>query len=124
MRARITRNIVWHAAKMAAPVPVNTDALGRSLVRLLRHGAAREGLAVSPDGFAPLSNVLVIPSVAKHHPTLSAVMHVVRTCPKQRLGIREEAGVVYIRANQGHTLRCLEDDKLLTRIVDAEVRVL
>lgn len=99
----------------------NTDALGRALVKLLRHQAAKEGLAVRPDGYALLVNVMNVPSIAKHRPTLVAIETVVRSCPKQRLALREEDGALLIRANQGHTLRTLNDEELLTRITDPSV---
>ena len=111
-------------ASRAYPMPPNTDALGRALVRLLRHSAVREGLDVRPDGFALLSRVLSIPSIARLRPSIAAVEHVVRICPKQRLSLRDEAGALYIRANQGHTIRSIEDEKLLTPITDPEVRAL
>ena len=106
---------------VGAPIPCNTDALSRSLVRLLRHGAAREGLELRADGYANLSDVLRVPSIAKHGPTVAAVEHVVRICPKQRLGLCTENGSIYIRANQGHTLRSVHDEELLTRVTDPEV---
>jgi hypothetical protein len=96
--------------------------LERSLVKVLRHTATSDGVAVRPDGYASLDDVLRVPVCAKFRATLREVQEAVRASNKQRLALLEEGGRVLIRANQGHTLRELDDASLLVRIVSAAVR--
>ena len=80
---------------------------------LLRHGLHKEGLTdcVRTDGFVPVSRVL--PCLG-HGVDVAAVRREVETNDKQRFALLEEDGVLFVRANQGHTVaRGLDDDAML-----------
>jgi 2'-phosphotransferase len=111
------------------PAPFNDadiDALGRTLVGLLRHKGATQGLKLRPDGYAPLSAVFALPglnctrtkrALASH--SVSEVREAVWCDNKGRLGLLEEDGVLLIRANQGHSTAVVTSEALLTRITRA-----
>jgi 2'-phosphotransferase len=66
------------------------EAISRALSSVLRHRAEWEGIALRPDGFARLGDVLRASSLARISPsvTLDDVQHVVRTNDKQRFTMR------------------------------------
>jgi len=67
------------------------------------------------DGFPRLRDVRAVRGFERLDVTLAAA--VVRHDRKGRFALVEEAGGEWwVRANQGHTLKCLDDDKLLTRV--------
>ena len=85
--------------------------LSKALSYILRHGAAKEGLKVRPDGYLSLAAVLARPKVSKlrmEHgkgPTEDDVLQVVESNDKKRFEVlRDEAEGVLIRAVQGHSL--------------------
>eukprot|EP01051_Picozoa_sp_SAG22_P032139 SAG22_NODE_13398_length_408_cov_0.831715_1_plen_114_part_01 len=90
--------------------------LSKNLSFLLRHGAEKAGLEMGADGYVPLADVLALPQLSRW--SAEDVREVVRTNDKQRFALERQGGVEVIRANQGHTLRTVEDEALLTEIVD------
>lgn len=92
------------------------DPIGRKLTQLLRHRVHENGLAdvLRPDGYVPLERVLRLPQFSSLGVTTERVREVVRTNDKQRMALLEEGGVMYIRANQGHTSAGIDSDSLLT----------
>jgi 2'-phosphotransferase len=96
--------------------------LSKKLTSLLRHRIHENGLGdvLRPDGFVPLARVLASPGFRGTRE--EDVRTVVGHDNKQRFAIREEDGVSYIRANQGHTIKQgIEDDALLTPISPDEL---
>ncbi|CAM9767771.1 unnamed protein product [Scytosiphon promiscuus] len=113
-----------------------TVQLSKRLTRALRHDAKRMGLNMRPDGFVDLDELLGNPSfrgVSKHQ-----VEEVVASCEKGRMtltsfpngeargdfgtgtGGNAGSGRVFIRANQGHSVKgVVDEEQLLTRIDDA-----
>ncbi|XP_042862520.1 tRNA 2'-phosphotransferase 1-like isoform X2 [Penaeus japonicus] len=83
--------------------------VSKALSWLLRHGAAKEGLELLPGGWAKLDDVLKRPKFKRV--TLQDIKEIVASCPKQRFGLKEDSGVYYIKANQGHSIQ-VEDPEL------------
>jgi hypothetical protein len=88
-----------------------TIQLSKALSYILRHGAAKEGLKVRPDGYIPLSAVLARPKVSKlklEHggsPTEEDVLVIVDSNDKKRFEVtRDEDMNLLIRAVQGHSI--------------------
>ncbi|GLT72249.1 hypothetical protein SLA2020_442020 [Shorea laevis] len=71
------------------------DALGRLLMRILRH-------------------------MATESHTVDDIREAVRKDNKQRFGLLEENGKLLIRANQGHTIMTVESESLLKPILSTE----
>jgi len=69
---------------------------------LLRHGAAKEGLAMRSDGFVKVDDVLAHRKVRGM--TFAQLQEEVRSNAKQRFALQVIEGVYYIRANQGHSI--------------------
>ena len=92
--------------------------LSKSMSYLLRHGSEKAGLRVEPDGFVRLSEMLVLPQLRRW--SVEDVRVVVETNSKQRFALKTDGdtGELWIRANQGHTVRSVQDDALLTEITD------
>ena len=55
----------------------------------------------------------------KNHVTLAHVELILVNCEKQRMEMSKIEGVMMIRAAQGHTLKNVESDALLTKITNS-----
>ena len=136
-----------YATKAHHPQPLNSSAMskrngseqlraenGQSLRTLshalswaLRHGAPELGLEMSADGFVRLSDLLEC-SHSRFNGKWSEkdVRAVVETNDKQRFklesrSIGEDSDVVYIRANQGHSIPGIDPHLLLTPVPPEEL---
>jgi len=105
----------------------NLKKLSHSLSWALRHAAPELGLTMTADGFCPVDEVLKCKHAKlKGNWTTGDIQKVVETSDKQRFRLQERPGVDYgrpnestilcIRANQGHTIKNIDPDLLLTRI--------
>lgn len=102
--------------------------LSHALSWALRHSALELGLEMSPDGFVRLSDLLENP-----HPRFNGkwtekdVRTVVETSDKQRYKLEsrsvgdDESEVLFIRANQGHSIPGIDPHQLLTPIPPEEL---
>jgi 2'-phosphotransferase len=125
----------------------NLRKLSHGLSWALRHAAPELGLTMTSDGFVPVSEIL-----ASKHPKLKGwsledIQSVVETSDKQRFKLEERPAAEYktkspaaaqvgsdpqdmndtvmcIRANQGHTVKTVDPEKLLTRLEAAELETL
>ncbi|KAK3131527.1 hypothetical protein QOZ80_6AG0507600 [Eleusine coracana subsp. coracana] len=101
------------------------DALGRLLVKVLRHMAPELGLDMRPDGYVRVRDLLRIdlPTYAniplKSH-TVDEIREAVRLSNKQRFSLLEENGELLIRANQGHSVNIVTSESLLKPILSAD----
>lgn len=95
--------------------------LSKKLSWLLRHGAVKEGLTIQPNGFIKVFDILQHPNY-KNSYNLEILKQLVENDQKQRYTLRynEELGGFEIRANQGHTLKEVQDDQCLKEILSAE----
>ncbi|KAM7356138.1 tRNA 2'-phosphotransferase [Cochliomyia hominivorax] len=98
----------------------NTTLLSKKLSWLLRHGARKEGLTIQSNGFIKVEEILQHPNYKKFY-NLDILKQLVDNDTKQRYTLRfnEEFEGFEIRANQGHTLKEVKDDKCLKEIVSA-----
>jgi 2'-phosphotransferase len=140
-----------HSKKQKTNVPgsnsgsKNLRKLSHGLSWALRHAAPELRLTMTPDGFVPVSQIL-----ESKHPKLKGwsledIQAVVETSDKQRFKLQDrpaadyntkslltaeaacdpqEATVLCIRANQGHTVAAVDPEKLLTRLEAAELETL
>ncbi|UZJ51735.1 hypothetical protein CBS101457_001055 [Exobasidium rhododendri] len=88
-----------------------TVQLSKALSYILRHGAAKEGLKIRPDGYILLSAVLARPKISKlklengKSPTQDDILQVVASNDKKRFEVsRDEDDSLLIRAVQGHSI--------------------
>ncbi|KAL0572071.1 tRNA 2'-phosphotransferase [Marasmius crinis-equi] len=84
--------------------------ISKTLSWLLRHGAQSEGLAMRPDGYVKVTDLLSNPKLASQNVDLAAVQAIVQADAKQRYSLvneKDESGSDewYIRANQGHSIK-------------------
>lgn len=92
--------------------------MSKKLSYLLRHGADKAGLVLRTDGYAKVADVLRkgrFPSST----SLDQIRAIVDTCEKQRFTLTEIDGELYIRANQGHTIKQVDRDKMYKKIDNA-----
>jgi len=75
--------------------------LSKSLSWLLRHGAVKNNLTVSPDGYIAVDDIKTLTQFKDYD--LSDFKYVTNTNDKKRFTMKEENGKWYIRANQGHS---------------------
>ena len=92
---------------------------GRHLVKVLRHTALERGIEIGDDGFVQLESLLQLNELRGC--TIEHVEDIVRNCNKQRLMLITRESTTYIRANQGHTINCINSSKLLTKVKDFKI---
>ncbi|GAB5592938.1 tRNA 2'-phosphotransferase [Umbelopsis nana] len=81
--------------------------LSKALSYILRHGAAKEKLTMTDDGYILVNEILNRPKLKAY--TFEDVQYVVDTNDKQRFRMQQdEAGAWWIRANQGHSLKTVK----------------
>ncbi len=97
------------AAIPLAAMPAGLDArthkaLSHSLSKILRHTALSMGLSLDSAGYARVDDLLVLPMMQRLRPApnLQHLQYTAAVCPKQRFGLKNDGGVWFIRANQGH----------------------
>ncbi|XP_010490703.1 PREDICTED: tRNA 2'-phosphotransferase 1-like isoform X2 [Camelina sativa] len=102
------------------------DALGRLLIRILRHMATELRLNIRVDGFVNVGDLLELNLKTsgnfqlKSH-TIDEIRDAVRRDDKQRFSLlEEEDGELLIRANQGHSITTVESEQLLKPILSPE----
>ncbi|XP_037301118.1 tRNA 2'-phosphotransferase 1 [Manduca sexta] len=79
--------------------------LSKSLSWLLRHGAVKEGLRISPEGYIEVNQILQHKNFRGKYNQLD-IERVVASNDKQRFKLRVNSNThaLEIKANQGHTL--------------------
>ena len=81
----------------------------KSLSYLLRHGAQKEGVAMSEDGWVRVTDALAWANGRESKFNEEMVRAVVRNNEKQRFSLRDGSdGALEIRANQGHSVANVE----------------
>ncbi|KAJ1610769.1 tRNA splicing 2' phosphotransferase-like protein [Cryptosporidium canis] len=86
--------------------------ISKRLTWLLRHGdPAKTGLRIRSDGFTEVDEILEQVGIS-----FDRLCYIVENDPKGRFKIVCEDGINLIRANQGHSLQIIDDDKLLSLI--------
>lgn len=86
--------------------------LSKTLSYVLRHGAEKEGLAIRPDGFVPVNDLLANPKFREL--SFEILQSIVQEDNKQRYHLVQDVnqdGIPsdwIIRANQGHSLKSIE----------------
>jgi 2'-phosphotransferase len=91
----------------------------KGLSWLLRHGAIESGLAMRPDGYARVADVLKLPQFANN--TVSDVRTAVDADAKSRFSLNMIKDELYVRANQGHSMHAIVTAaELLTVIASAD----
>ncbi|XP_048422864.1 tRNA 2'-phosphotransferase 1 isoform X2 [Pyrus x bretschneideri] len=101
------------------------DALGRLLTRILRHMAGELSLNMRSNGYVKVNdllklNIRTFANIPLRSHTVDEIKEAVRKDNKQRFGLLEENGELLIRANQGHTTKIVESERLLTPIISSE----
>ena len=88
--------------------------LSKKLSQLLRHDP--RGLDVRADGYVLIRCILEFDDFKSYD--LSDVVRVVQANDKQRFSLDGKDDSMLIRANQGHTIKMVDQEKLLTRVTN------
>ena len=91
--------------------------ISKALARILRHTAQSMGIQIRPDGFCQLQDILALPDFSTIGATLEDVQVAVQSNDKKRFETKVEADKVLIRAVQGHSMKAVDDDSLLKRLI-------
>ncbi|KAG7301924.1 hypothetical protein JYU34_013342 [Plutella xylostella] len=93
--------------------------LSKALSWILRHGAVKEGLTLSPEGYTPVASLLQH-RLFKGQYKITDIERVVETNDKQRFKLRVNplTHALEIRSNQGHSLSGVSEG--LTPIIEAK----
>lgn len=96
--------------------------VSKALSYLLRHAAAKEGVPIRSDGYALVDDLLRHKSLKGV--TKQDVLRVVDSNDKKRFSICQHEAKLYIRANQGHSLKTVSVDmKRITAADQAPVAI-
>jgi len=93
--------------------------LSKSLSWLLRHGAMKEGLDMSSDGYVLCDDILKLKKFKKFN--FENITSIVEQDNKQRYKLKQEGDNWYIRANQGHSTAVgtlINEEELLTKLTE------
>ncbi|KAJ6477410.1 KptA family-domain-containing protein [Mycena vitilis] len=86
--------------------------VSKTLSWILRHGAKSEGLAMRPDGYVKVTDLLANPKLQTLD--LGALQEIVKADAKQRYDLVLEEGtpegVWWMKANQGHSIKSVKLD--------------
>ncbi|KAJ3767703.1 KptA family-domain-containing protein [Lentinula raphanica] len=82
--------------------------LSKTLSWLLRHGAQSEGLAMRPDGYVKVVDLLENPKIKSQSLDLAGLQQIVEADSKQRYSLVCENDDWWIKANQGHSIKAVE----------------
>ncbi len=93
--------------------------ISKSMSYILRHGIIERSIPMRDDGYVLISDLMKQPDMKNL--TFDELKNIVVTSDKQRYGMMEDHGIVYIRANQGHSKEIgdkLDDEKMMQRFDD------
>jgi len=82
--------------------------ISKTLSWILRHGAQQEGLAMLPNGYVKVVDLLANPKLQSLN--LDALLDIVKSDSKQRYDLMFEAATEtwWIKANQGHSIKTVK----------------
>jgi 2'-phosphotransferase len=126
-------------ASSKSKTSISNEKLSHSLTWALRHQAMNLGLTIQPDGYVPVQEILDLPHPKFKGATLEQIQQVVETSDKQRFRLEERprnlfypdtdrsnnkdetSTILCIRANQGHSMDCIDPNLLLTKLFPQEL---
>jgi 2'-phosphotransferase len=91
--------------------------LSKSMSYLLRHEAVKYGLKIESNGFVLLDDLLKARPIKNHHGTLEKILQVAESDQKGRYEVVNRPPY-YIRAVQGHSLKEVKDEEILTPLTN------
>lgn len=91
--------------------------ISKQMTFILRHKAKDFGLDIEPSGFVKLDDLLNIQMIKSHKLNLDMVKEIVEKDSKQRFTL-ENRPPYYIRANQGHSMKVVENEECLELLVN------
>lgn len=90
----------------------------RQITKVLRHTAIYRGLCMREDAYVSVDELLNNLKL-KNKLSIDQLQLIVKNDNKQRLSLCEINNKLYIRANQGHSIKnIIHSNKLLTKIID------
>ncbi|XP_037940206.1 putative tRNA 2'-phosphotransferase [Teleopsis dalmanni] len=101
-----------------AYLEANMEQLSKKLIWLLRHGAVKEGLPIKRDGFLATSAILAHIKFKRYN--MAVLKKIVESDQQQRYTLKYNKGIraYEIRANQGHTIKTVQSDFCLKKVID------
>ena len=100
---------------------MNSFMLSKKLCYILRHRATKLGIDVGDDGYMKLDDVLDSDPML-HDLSVDDVRKIVDNNDKKRFTLLERDGIMYIRANQGHTMKqTIKSESLLAPVTDDNI---
>jgi len=101
---------------MAAMEDPREVRISKALTQILRHTAVELGLAIRPDGFVRVPEVLAFKSFQKLCVTVEDIERCVAESDKQRFELADVEGERMVRAVQGHSMKEVRDEEIMRRM--------
>ena len=94
----------------------------KKLSYILRHSRhiKNNNLKIDSAGWVSINDIQKNCKDFKHI-DLNTILYIVKNNNKKRFSIKKEDDIMYIRANQGHTIKSIDRNKLLTKIHDPDL---
>ncbi len=96
--------------------------ISKEFSKILRHQASEiSSVDIRPDGYVKLSTLLDLPFFTRNRIDEAFVRCMVETDSKTRFSLHDEHGLVFIRANQGHSasVAALIDTEQLLHLIES-----
>ena len=90
--------------------------LSKKMTYYLRHNAVKAGLKIRSDGYVKVNDLLRLQYFQRNRVRFEDINYEVNTNDKQRYSMIQEKDGWYVRANQGHSMKCVNTEELLKRI--------
>jgi 2'-phosphotransferase len=90
--------------------------ISRRLAKILRHRALDYELKISDDGYVDVKDLFKLNDL--NGLNLEMLEEIVNSNSKNRFSIKREKHNIYVRANQGHSIKSVLTHKLLEPIID------
>ena len=88
----------------------------KKLSKILRHSAKSRGLKIDNGGWIKLNDILKCSEFKNI--TNEDIMYIVANNDTKRFSIQHRDSIIYIKANQGHSIKSIKDDLLLNEITN------
>lgn len=92
--------------------------ISKYLSYLLRHGAKEMNLSMSSDGYVLVNELIELPQSKSYKLDPELIKKIVDKNDKKRFELKQENGKFFIRASQGHSIKDLDETKMMREITD------
>ena len=99
--------------KASIGIRKSNEKLSKAMSSILRHKADTIGLSIRSDGFVPVRELVQCKNLRHLAPSFQDIQHEVEVNKKARFSMIKLDGEWFVRADQGHSMKCVKSEDLL-----------